>query len=247
LFALLTKGAVLCGGQGKRLKPLTDYFQKTMVPIGSKGRPLLEYVIRLLVWHKVNKLSLLTGYRSEQIENYFGDGSRFGAEINYSRDQANGLGSARALAIAVANRNVGKFDNLLIYYGDVLSDLNITDLLRLHDTRRASVTLVLSRKYALPVGVAEVENGVVVKFKEKPTTRMNVTTGCMVISSGVIDILKKMKRGSDLMAHFVPEVIREKENVIAFYANDFWYDVGTTEAYERLNNTAIENHLSFLS
>ena len=83
---LSIKAAVLCGGEGKRLSPLTNYFQKTMIPIGSRRKPLLEYVVRLLVFHKIPDITMLTGYRAEEIENYFDDESRFGARMNYSRN-----------------------------------------------------------------------------------------------------------------------------------------------------------------
>ncbi|MDG6923238.1 MAG: NTP transferase domain-containing protein, partial [Nitrososphaerota archaeon] len=70
---MATKTVILCGGEGRRLRPLTNYFQKTMVPIGPRKRPLLEYVVRLLVHHKLRDITMLTGYRAEEIENYFDD------------------------------------------------------------------------------------------------------------------------------------------------------------------------------
>jgi mannose-1-phosphate guanylyltransferase len=241
-----TKGVVLCGGEGKRLKPLTDYFQKTMIPIGPRRRPLLEYVVRLLAWHKVREITLLTGYRSEQIENYFGDGSRFEAKIAYSHDTQATSGSANALSNAIDSGKLGEFDNLLVYYGDILSDLNITDLLKLHRSKDAGVTLVLSRNYTLPVGVAKVENGLVKSFKEKPSMELSVTTGCMVITRKALRSLRKLRGRADLMTHFIPETVDANERVAAYYVDGFWYDVGTTEAYERLDGRWIDTHLRFL-
>ena len=75
---MVTKAAVLCGGEGTRLRPLSNYFQKTMIPIGSKRKPLLEYVIRLLAHNGIHDVTLLTGYRSDEIEEYFGDGRPLG-------------------------------------------------------------------------------------------------------------------------------------------------------------------------
>jgi NDP-sugar pyrophosphorylase family protein len=82
---MVTKAAVLCGGEGTRLKPHTNNLQKTMIPVGKKGRPLLEYIVRLLAHNGIGEITLLTGYRSEQVEEYFGDGAKFGVAINYSR------------------------------------------------------------------------------------------------------------------------------------------------------------------
>ncbi len=243
---MTTKAAVLCGGAGKRLKPLTDYFQKTMIPIGPRRRPLLEYVVRLLVWHKLREITLLTGYRSEQIENYFGDGSRFGARIQYSHDTQSSSGSANALAMALESRRLGEFDNLVVYYGDVLSNLNITNLLRMHTSKKPAVTLVLARNYTLPVGVADVQDGYVGRFREKPSMGLNVTTGCMVLAKRAFTRLTELGGRSDLMSHFVPHLIAGREKVAAFYVDGWWYDVGTTEAYERLDDRTVEAHLKFL-
>jgi mannose-1-phosphate guanylyltransferase len=246
---MLTKGAILCGGEGRRLKPLTDYFQKTMIPIGARRRPLLEYAVRLLAFHKVNDIVMLTGYRFEEIENYFGDGSRFGARMNYSRDVTAGGGSANALEHAFASGKMGDFDNLLVYYGDILSDLNVTELLAVHKAKSAAITLVLSDRYTLPVGVADVVDGFVRRFREKPSLGLSVTTGCMVVTREALGILgKATSRGGrrDLMAHFVPEVLEKGERVAAYYSRGLWYDVGTTEAYEKLENRIVETHLRFL-
>lgn len=243
---MTTKAAVLCGGAGRRLKPLTDYFQKTMIPIGPRRRPLLEYVVRLLVWHRLKEITLLTGYRSEQIENYFGDGSRFGARILYSRDTQSSSGSANALAMALESRKFGEFENLVVYYGDVLSDLNVTNLLKMHSLKKPAVTLVLSRNYSLPVGVADVQDGYVSSFKEKPSMTLNVTIGCMVITRRALLQLSELRGRSDLMTHFVPHLIASREKVAAFYCDDWWYDVGTTEAYERLDDRTVEARLKFL-
>ena len=66
-MSLETEAAVLCGGRGERLRPLTDYFQKVMIPIGPKKLPLLVYVITLLEHHGVNRIAPLIGYRSEDV------------------------------------------------------------------------------------------------------------------------------------------------------------------------------------
>ena len=76
-----TVALILCGGEGTRLRPLTFYFQKTMLPIGLNQKPLLEYIVRLLKYHRINDIVMLVGYKYKQIINYFEDGSRFGVHI----------------------------------------------------------------------------------------------------------------------------------------------------------------------
>ena len=241
--------AVLCGGEGKRLSPLTNYFQKTMVPIGSKKKPLLEYVVRLLVFHKIQNITMLTGYRAEEIENYFDDGSRFDAHISYSRDPVHGSGSAGALANALSKKKISSIQDIIVYYGDILSSINLTDMLHVHRLAKADATVVLSRGYTLPVGVAEVERGLVSSLMEKPKYDISVTTGNMVVNKRAIPVLKSLvRRGSqaDLMRDFVPALLKEKCKVAAYYIKDFWYDIGTVDKYLGLDDKTIEKHLGFL-
>ena len=241
--------AVLCGGEGKRLSPLTNYFQKTMVPIGSRKKPLLEYVVRLLVYHKIRNITMLTGYRAEEIENYFDDGSRFDAHINYSRDPVDGSGSAGALANAISKRKISSMQDIIVYYGDILSSIDLTEMLHVHRLAKADATVVLSKGYTLPVGVADVEEGVVSSLIEKPKYDINVTTGNMVVSKRAVSVLKGLaRRGSqaDLMRDFVPALLKEKRKIAAYYIKDFWYDIGTVDKYLGLDDKTIEKHLGFL-
>ncbi|MDA4131575.1 MAG: nucleotidyltransferase family protein [Thaumarchaeota archaeon] len=245
---MVTKAAVLCGGEGTRLKPHTNDRQKTMIPVGNKGRPLLEYIVRLLAYNEVNEITLLTGYRSEQVEAHFGDGGKFGVRINYSKDAEGVKGSAPALVNAVDGGRIGAFDDLVIYYGDVLSALNIRELVAHHRDRGAAMTLVLSKDYRVPVGIAQVEGESVTSFEEKPVLPLNVTVGCLVISKGCLPLLRQVTSagGNDIMTHFVPKVIAQGMKVSAFYIEGFWYDVGTTEAYEKLDSELVEKNLRFL-
>jgi mannose-1-phosphate guanylyltransferase len=246
---MVTKAAVLCGGEGTRLRPLSNYFQKTMIPIGSKQRPLLEYIVRLLAFNGIRDITLLTGYRSEDIERYFEDGSKLGVRVSYSRDPEHSKGSARSLHNAITSGRVGDFDDLVVYYGDVLSALKVRDVVEHHAKEGAVVTLVLSRDYKVPVGVAQVEGDRVVSFSEKPTLPLSVTVGGLVISKESLPVLAEATSGTgsvDIMANFVPAVIAKGLTVAPFYIDGFWYDVGTTEAYEKLDSELVETNLNFL-
>jgi len=243
------KAAVLCGGRGERLRPLTDYFQKTMIPVGAKRRPLLEYIIKFLVYHRVREIVLLTGYKAEEIERYFEDGSKFGAEITYSPDPKDRSGTANVVANALVSKKVGACDELIVYYGDIISDLNVTELIKRHRATKADTTLVLDDRYTLPVGVAEVNGGMVESFQEKPSYKMNVTTGNMAIGSRGLDLIVQMSKSrvkSDLMTDFVPRLLKSRGRVAAYYTRGFWYDIGTVASYEKLRELQVEEKLQFL-
>jgi mannose-1-phosphate guanylyltransferase len=243
-----TQAAILCGGRGERLKPLTDYFQKTMIPIGPKKLPLLAYTIALMKHHGITKIALLTGYRSEDIKHYFGEGSQHGVDLTYSEDPRDLKGSLNAVANALGNGAISDCDELLIYYGDVLADLEVTGLLALHRKERADATLVLDRQYSLPVGVAEVKHGIVTSFREKPSLDLSVSTGMMVAGPKATTLMRRTAdaKNTDLMAHFVPELLAKKGKVAAFYTEKEWFDVGTVSSFEKLDREIGKHPLGYL-
>lgn len=246
---MVTKAAVLCGGEGTRLRPLSNYFQKTMIPIGTKRRPLLEYIVRLIAYNGITDITLLTGYRSEDIQKYFTDGSRFGARISYSRDPEGKRGSAIALLNALDEGKLYGFETLVVYYGDILSTLNVRQLVSQHEARGSAVTLVLSKDYRVTFGVAQVEGDRVVSFAEKPTLPLKATVGALVVSRECVPVLREAASGKDvpdIMSHFVPLAIEKGMLVSPFYIEGFWYDVGTTESYEKLDVELVERNLKFL-
>jgi len=245
-----TEAAILCGGRGERLKPLTDYFQKTMVPIGPKKLPLLSYIIKLLSHHGISKVALLTGYRSEDIRRYFGDGSESGVALTYSVDQKDVKGSLNAVANALRSGAISRCDELLIYYGDVLTNLDITELISVHRKKRADATVVLARGYPLPVGAADVgRSGMVTGFREKPTLDIDVATGCMVAGPRALALMRRIAgaENTDIMAHFLPRLLQNKGRVAAYYTDKEWFDVGTVSSFEKLDDELSRHPLSFLA
>ncbi len=244
-----TQAAVLCGGRGERLKPLSDYFQKVMIPIGPKKLPLLIYILRLITGQGIRRVALLTGYRSSDIRHYFGDGSHENVVLTYSEDQKERKGSLNAVAHALKNGAISGCDELLIYYGDVLTDLDITSLLATHRRKRADATLVLARGYALPVGTAEVEKGgMVTAFREKPELDISVTTGCMLVGPKAMALIRKLAsaKNTDLMTHFLPQLLRGGGKVASFYTDKEWFDVGTVSSFEKLNDELSRHPLAYL-
>jgi NDP-sugar pyrophosphorylase family protein len=247
--SLAPEAAVLCGGRGERLKPLTDYFQKVMIPIGPKKLPLLVFVIGLLKHHGVNRITLLTGYRSEDVRRYFGAGTEYGVSLVYSEDAKGQRGSLNALANAMRRGAISKCDELLVYYGDVLADLDITSLLAMHRQKRADATLVLSKGYTLPVGIAKLgRGGLVASVREKPSLNLSVTTGCMVLGPRAVSLVGRLasRENTDLMAHLLPALLRGGMKVAGYYTSEKWYDVGTVSSFEKLDLELEKHPPSFL-
>lgn len=244
------KGLVLCGGPGTRLRPITYYFQKSMVPIGSKQKPLLEYIVRLLKFHGIVNLTFLVDYKSEQIINYFDDGSRFGVKISYLQDDAKLKGTAGSLLNAYNKGVVNSKDTILVYYGDILTNLDIKEFIRYHEEKGASATVALASGFTVRVGLADIERtGMIRGFIEKPTLEKPVSIGVLVFDGRTLEAVKRIRRRGrefDLMRDVIPHLIKIGEPVYGYISNVFWYDVGSTESYEKLSPKIVDKSLSYL-
>lgn len=244
------KGLILCGGPGTRLRPITYYFQKAMIPVGLKQKPMLEYVVRLLRFHGIKDLAFLVGYKAEQIMNYFDDGSRFNVKISYVHDDPKLKGTAGSVLNAYVQGVVNLRDTLLVYYGDILTNMNIKDLLQHHKDRKASATVALASGFTVKVGLADLDSdGRIKGFVEKPKLEKPVSVGIMVLDGKTlndIERLEREKRELDLMGNVIPHLIEVGKPVYGYLSDAFWYDVGSTEAYEKLSPKLVEDLLSYL-
>ncbi|MEM2668333.1 MAG: nucleotidyltransferase family protein [Candidatus Methanomethylicaceae archaeon] len=243
--------AILCGGTGSRLRPLTYYFQKSMIPIGSKQKPLLEYIIKLLKFYGIYNIVLLVGYKHEQIINYFEDGKRFNINIKYIHDKEGYKGNGWAILNAYEQNAFNNFENILIYYGDILSNIDLSKMIEQHIKRDAIVTLAVSKGYKLPIGIAKIDNMKIIEIKEKPIIDVNVGIGILLLKKEALEILKNISEKYknielDLMSHLLPYLIKMNKKVDAYITDCFWYDVGSIEKYEKLDSNIIDNIFDFI-
>lgn len=237
----LVKPVILCGGEGSRLRPLTYYFQKTMIPVGRDQRPLLEYILRHIRFYGLGEAVLLVGYKGEQVINYFGEGEKVGLRLHYVWDAENAKGTCASLRNALAQNAFNTDDTLLIYYGDILTNLNLTELINKHVHSKAAATLALSPRYQLPVGVADVVDGHVREMREKPYIPINVAIGILALEASQ---LKHSGNAVDIMSELIPLLIKRGEKISAYISDCFWYDVGSTEKYEKLSSQDVDKYLS---
>ena len=233
---------ILSGGEGRRLRPLTYYFQKCMIPVGIKQKPLLEYIVHHHRKHNVRQLKMLVGYKHEQITNYFDDGSRFGVEIEYYLDDPKLPGSGGSLLNAFKKGAFKDVNTILIYYGDILSTIDLTEMLTQHRTNEPYATLAVTKGYNVPVGVAKVRDKEVLEWVEKPKIDILAGIGVLAIEPDSLNLLMNMNNSTplDIMGGFVPGLIRNNHRVMAYETDEFWYDVGSTEKYEKIDNGLID-------
>jgi mannose-1-phosphate guanylyltransferase len=244
------KGLILCGGPGIRLRPITYYFQKAMIPIGLKQKPMLEYVVRLLKFHGIADLYFLVDYKAEQVLNYFDDGSRFAVNVSYLHDDPMCKGTAGSVLNAYEKGLINAKDLFVVYYGDILTTMNLKDMLNYHKKKRAAATVALASGFTVRVGLADMDsNGKIKGFVEKPTLEKPVSIGILVFEGETLEDMKKLKgskRSLDLMKDVIPHLVKIGKPVYGYLSDAFWYDVGSIEAYEKLNHKQVETMMSYL-
>ncbi|MDJ0274224.1 MAG: nucleotidyltransferase family protein [Aigarchaeota archaeon] len=238
------RAVILAGGEGKRLRPLTYYFQKCMVPVGKRQLPLLHYVLANIARHGITDFVVLVGYRGEQVRNYFGSGERFGWSITYVEDTEEYSGTGGSLLNAIRIGALSPEEDVLVHYGDILTNLNVSRMVDLHRERSADSVLALSSGYELPVGVARVEGERVVELVEKPRLPLMVTIGVLTLSGRGLALLEGLGPRSDLMRDLIPEMIRRGFVVVPYTVTEFWLDVGSIERYEKMDADEIDRAMS---
>ena len=245
------KGVVLAGGEGTRFRPLTYYFQKCMIPIGDEQKPILDYILRLLKYHGITKTVLLVGYKHQQIENYFEHGERFGVEMAYVLDDPNLKGSANALINAYKRGAIKDDDTLVVYYGDIISNLDIRAMVKHHQRTNAEATLALAKRYNISVGKADLDGTRVTNFIEKPDLMQPISIGILTLSGSVLKEMSKLQqqgqfKSFDLMGDVISYLVQSGRRVEAYLTDAFWYDVGSIERFERLSPEKLSEEMGFL-
>lgn len=220
------KAAILAGGAGTRLYPITAYVPKTLLPIG--GRFVIEYIIDYLKHHGITDLvMLLSESEFELVRNHLGNGERFGAKIEYS--VADRLGTAGA--VGAAANVLG--DRFVIYYGDVLTDMNLREMIEFHEKKKAVCTLAMSTAVPIEYGVGQVApDGRMTYFQEKPILKEYPVS--MGINVAERDILTHCVPHTDLAHDVIPNLLSERKPVFAYLANTRHYDIGTFKSLEEV-------------
>ncbi len=176
--------------------------------------------------------------------NYFEKGSRFNVRISYVNDHPSLKGTAGSVLNAFRQGAVNMKDTLLVYYGDILTNMDLQDLLRYHKNKQSWATIALASGFAVRVGLAELdEDGKICGFVEKPTLEKPVSVGIAVLKGetlGDIESLKEEKRELDFMRDVVPYLIETGKPVYGYVSDAFWYDVLSTEAYEKLSPKLVD-------
>jgi NDP-sugar pyrophosphorylase family protein len=220
------KAVVLAGGKGRRLAPFTVVFPKPLVPVGD--RPVLEILLRRLAQFGITEVILSVDHLAELMMAFVEGNPSLKKllTIRYVRDEKPG-GTAGPLA-----GMEGLDDTFLVTNGDVLTTLDLGALIQHHKKQEAALTIAVHKKEVpIDLGVLELQDGVVVNYKEKPRLHYNVSMGIYVYEPRV---LRYIEKGSYLdFPDLVLRLIKNGEKVVGFENDAAWLDIGRPEDYAR--------------
>ena len=176
---------IIAGGEGERLRPLTDDRPKNMVPVA--GRPIVERQLEWLRENGVTDAVFLCGYKAEVLQAHVGDGSEFGVHVQYSVE-TEPLGRGGALKLGFALVPEGE-ETIIAINGDILTGQTLADMIASHDAR-AAVASVMLTPLKSPYGVVDVEeDGRITSFREKPVLPYWINAGIYVLSRSFFALL----------------------------------------------------------
>jgi len=216
---------IMAGGEGKRLRPLTERCPKPMLRVG--GKPLLEIILEQCIEAGFQHFYLSVNYLKKQIQDYFGDGARWDVRIEYL-EETQPLGTGGALSL-LQQKPKGP---MLVLNGDVLTRVDYGRLLRFHDEQQAAATLCV-REYAtqIPYGVVRMDDLHVLTLEEKPVISNYVNAGIYLLDPALLDLVPQNQFFD--MPTLLEKAMQHQHRVSAFPIHEYWLDVGHPETLER--------------
>jgi len=218
---------LMVGGLGSRLRPLTEHTPKPMLHVG--GKPILQTIIEKFVSYGFVNITLCTNYKSDLIQNYFGDGEAFGAHIDYLLEDKR-MGTAGALSLLEDKPK----EPFFVMNGDLLTNVNFEHLLEYHQNTESAATMcVREYDFQVPYGVVNIENGKVASIEEKPVHKFFVSAGIYMLNPESLSLISKGIFYD--MPTLFEQMIEADKNVVSFPLREYWLDIGQIEEYEKAN------------
>ncbi|WP_033916743.1 nucleotidyltransferase family protein [Campylobacter sputorum] len=218
---------LMVGGLGNRLRPLTESIPKPMLKVGSK--PILQIIIERFVKQGYTNITLCTGYKSEVIEDFFQNGEKFGAKIDYVKEDKR-LGTAGALGIL---KYIPK-EPFFVMNGDILSEVNFDSMLEKHMKKNALATMGTREfEYQVPYGVIEEKDDYIIQISEKPLEKYCVSAGIYILDPKCLSFVDKNSYLD--MPNLFLKLINENLKTSVYKIDGYWIDIGRHEEYERAN------------
>lgn len=222
------KVVLMAGGLGTRLSPLTDTTPKPMLHVGNK--PILETIIENFSKYGYTEIILSVNYKSHIIEEYFGDGTKFGVKISYVHE-AKRMGTAGALSLMRKSLT----EPFFVMNGDLLTNINFEHMHDYHVSHDAVATMAVREyDFQVPYGVVNVQDGRIVSIEEKPTHKFFVSAGIYMLSPQILTSIPEDEFFD--MPTLFEKLISNRHNTVSFPIREYWLDIGRMSDYERANS-----------
>lgn len=210
---------IMAGGEGRRLRPITENIPKPMVDIG--GVPLLERQIERLAQAGLKRVYLSVNYLSHIIEDYFGNGEKFGLEIRYLKEYEK-MGTGGALSL-LPERPQGP---IVVMNGDILTTSDFSSLNAFHNSHGADVTVAaVDYRVEIPFGVIQNDGPYVQGLAEKPSQRFLCNAGIYAVSPASLDLVPAQAPFN--MTDLIELCLSQNRRVAVFPVHEYWSDIGT--------------------
>jgi len=224
------KAVILAGGKGTRIKELSQDIPKPMLKIGNTS--ILEHQIRLLRKYEIREIIIITGHLSDIIENYFKDGNDFDVGITYFREKKP-LGTTGGIKEIENKLN----EDFIVFYGDIMLNMNVKKLVDFHKKKRSFCTLVLHpNDHPYDSDLVEIDGQKrIIKFHPKPHNKNLyyknlVNAGMYVMSPQIANYIEKGMK-ADFGKDLFPRIVN-KEHFYGYITAEYIKDIGTSSRLE---------------
>ena len=211
------QSVILAGGVGSRLKPITDYVPKSLIPINNI--PLIEWQIKQLKKFKINDFIICTGYKTDQIQNYLEQKENFGSKIQYSIEKTP-LETGGAIKKAA---KLIKDKSFLVINGDIITSIDVT---KMYASPNSIALIELRTKF----GIVELDNSKITKFKEKkPLENIWMNAGIYHLTKNLVSALPT----NGCIEDTTFQKFASKKNLTGIkFKNAFWHSIDSHKDLE---------------
>jgi len=237
------KGIILHGGHGTRLRPLTHTGPKQLLPIANK--PMSEYCLNALKDAGISEIAIIIGgVASNKVEEYYGNGEKFGVDITYvSQDEPRGISHAINLC-----KDFIKNEKFIVFLGDNIIKKDISDYRKEFENSEFAASILLCEvDNPSQFGIADLNSdGSIKKIMEKPKdppTNLAVT-GIYFLTPKIFDVISRLKPSwrNELEITDALQMLLEEGNKIGYYMiTDYWKDTGTPNDIIHANKVILED------
>ena len=230
---------ILAGGRGERLRPITNTIPKPMVEIS--GRPLLEHIIEHFKKNDLHDIILTVSYLAEVIQNYFGNGKKFGIRISYSKEKKL-LGTAGS--IGKLRRII--HNTFIVASGDIIRYLNITDVLKFHKEKKGIATICIYKNFSVnPKSIIKINKvGKIISFIERPKDGKKDSVwsnaSFYIFEPRIFDYIFE-NQPSDFGKDIFPALISSNQTIYGYIHEGYFQDIGTITKLQKVRKDVAEH------